>query len=114
MMGLLPRAAPALPWPEREDASGWSHAWSRRTGCSPRTARSTSTSTTARSTPAGCSCYGGRTKRRWPPKHGTILVYVKDPARSVFNADDIDRGPSMAPGLVSPEKVALGKPPTDV
>ena len=25
--------------------------------------------------------YGARTKRRWPAKHDTILVYVKDPAR---------------------------------
>lgn len=58
--------------------------------------------------------YGGRTRRRWPPKHGTILVHMRDPARYVFNADDVDREPSMAPGLVSPEKVALGELPTDV
>ena len=58
--------------------------------------------------------YGGRTKRRWPPKHDNILVYVKDPARYLFNTDDVDREPYMAPGLVSPEKVALGKLPTDV
>ena len=24
--------------------------------------------------------YGGKPKRRWPQKHDTILVYVKDPA----------------------------------
>ncbi len=58
--------------------------------------------------------YGGRTKRRWPPKHDNILVYVKDRAQYVFNTDDVDREPYMAPGLVSPEKVALGKLPTDV
>ena len=58
--------------------------------------------------------YGGRTRRKWPPKHDNILVYVKDPANYVFNADDIDRVPYMAPGLVGPEKAARGKLPTDV
>lgn len=58
--------------------------------------------------------FGGKTRKRWPTKHDTILVYVKDPARYVFNADDIDREPYMAPGLVTPEKVARGKLPTDV
>ena len=58
--------------------------------------------------------YGGRTRRRWPAKHDTILVYVKDPARYVFNTEDVDREPYMAPGLVNPEKRALGKLPTDV
>jgi len=29
--------------------------------------------------------YGGRPTRRWPPKHDNILVYVKDPARYVFD-----------------------------
>ncbi|HET8630352.1 MAG TPA: site-specific DNA-methyltransferase [Thermomicrobiales bacterium] len=58
--------------------------------------------------------YGGRTKKRWPPKHDTILVYVKDPLRYVFNADDVDREPYMAPGLVGPEKAARGKLPSDV
>ena len=58
--------------------------------------------------------YGGRTKRKWPPKHDNILVYVKDPGKYVFNADAIDRIPYMAPGLVGPDKVARGKLPTDV
>lgn len=57
--------------------------------------------------------YGGRTRRRWAPKHETILVYVKDPARYTFHADAIDRVPYMAPGLVGPEKAARGKLPTD-
>jgi len=57
--------------------------------------------------------YGGRGKRRWPPKHDNILVYVKDPKRYTFNADDIQRIPYMAPGLVSPEKARRGKLPTD-
>ncbi len=57
--------------------------------------------------------YGGRPKNRWPAKHDTILVYVKDPKRYTFNRDDIDRIPYMAPGLVGPEKAAKGKLPTD-
>src|SRR5512137_714802 len=57
--------------------------------------------------------YGGRTKKRWPPKHDNILVYVKDPEHYTFNVTDIDRIPYMAPGLVGPEKAARGKLPTD-
>jgi site-specific DNA-methyltransferase (adenine-specific) len=58
--------------------------------------------------------YGARTKRRWPPKHDTILVYVKDPDRYWFDAAEVDREPYLAPGLVTPEKAARGKLPTDV
>ena len=58
--------------------------------------------------------YGGRPKNRWPPKHDNILVYVKNPDNYVFNYDDIERIPYMAPGLVGPEKAARGKVPTDV
>ncbi len=58
--------------------------------------------------------YGGRSKRRWPAKHDTILVYVKDPARYHFDSEAVDREPYMAPGLVTPEKAAKGKLPTDV
>jgi site-specific DNA-methyltransferase (adenine-specific) len=58
--------------------------------------------------------YGARTKRRWPSKHDTILVYVKDPKQYHFNSEDVDREPYMAPGLVTPEKAAQGKLPTDV
>lgn len=57
--------------------------------------------------------YGGRPKNRWPPKHDNILLYVKNPARYVFNVDEIERIPYMAPGLVGPEKAARGKRPTD-
>jgi site-specific DNA-methyltransferase (adenine-specific) len=57
--------------------------------------------------------YGGRTKRRWPPKHDNILLYVKDPRNYTFNADAVERIPYMAPGLVGPEKAARGKLPTD-
>lgn len=58
--------------------------------------------------------FGGRSKKKWPAKHNTILVYVKDPYNYTFNADDVDREPYMAPGLVGPEKAAKGKFPTDV
>ena len=57
--------------------------------------------------------YGARAKRKWPAKHDNILVYVKNPKDYVFNVDDIDREPYMAPGLVGPEKAARGKLPTD-
>ncbi len=58
--------------------------------------------------------YGGKAKNRWPSKHDTILVYVKNPKNYYFNNSEVDREPYMAPGLVTPEKVALGKLPTDV
>ena len=58
--------------------------------------------------------YGGRSKRRWSPKHDNLLWYVNDPGRYTFNFDAIDRIPYMAPGLVGPEKAARGKTPTDV
>jgi site-specific DNA-methyltransferase (adenine-specific) len=58
--------------------------------------------------------FGARARRRWPAKHDTILVYVKDPAGYFFDSDEVDREPYMAPGLVTPEKVARGKLPTDV
>jgi site-specific DNA-methyltransferase (adenine-specific) len=58
--------------------------------------------------------YGGKSKSRWPSKHDTILVYVKNPAAYYFNSEAVDREPYMAPGLVTPEKVEKGKLPTDV
>jgi DNA modification methylase len=58
--------------------------------------------------------YGARSRRRWPAKHDTILVYVKDPSAYWFDAEQVDREPYMAPGLVTPEKAARGKLPTDV
>ena len=58
--------------------------------------------------------YGARATRRWPTKHDNILVYVKDPQRYHFDSADVDREPYMAPGLVTPDKVARGKLPTDV
>ncbi|PZQ87427.1 MAG: site-specific DNA-methyltransferase [Leifsonia xyli] len=58
--------------------------------------------------------YGGKSNRRWPAKHDTILVYVKNPDAYLFDNAAVDREPYMAPGLVTPEKVARGKLPTDV
>jgi site-specific DNA-methyltransferase (adenine-specific) len=58
--------------------------------------------------------FGGRPKRRWPAKHDTILWYALDPESYVFNFDEMDRIPYMAPGLVGEEKAARGKTPTDV
>lgn len=58
--------------------------------------------------------YGARSKSKWPAKHDNILVYVKDPKRYYFNSEEVDREPYMAPGLVTAEKAAKGKLPTDV
>ena len=58
--------------------------------------------------------YGARSKTRWPRKHDTILWYVRDPLRYVFHYGAMDRIPYLAPGLVSKEKAARGKTPTDV
>jgi site-specific DNA-methyltransferase (adenine-specific) len=58
--------------------------------------------------------YGARPRRRWPAKHDTILVYVRDPERYLYDAAEVEREPYMAPGLVTAEKAARGKLPTDV
>ena len=57
--------------------------------------------------------YGGRSKKRWSPKHDNILWYARTPDDYTYRYDDIDRIPYMAPGLVGPEKAARGKTPTD-
>jgi site-specific DNA-methyltransferase (adenine-specific) len=58
--------------------------------------------------------YGAKPRRRWPAKHDTILVYVRNPARYVFFSDQVEREPYMAPGLAGAERAARGKLPTDV
>ena len=58
--------------------------------------------------------FGGRSKTRWSAKHDNILWYAADPKRYTFRYADMDRIPYMAPGLVTPEKRARGKTPTDV
>ncbi len=57
--------------------------------------------------------YGGRPRDRWPAKHDNILVYTKSPGAHVFDREAVERIPYMAPGLVSAEKAARGKLPTD-
>ena len=42
---------------------------------------------------------GGKSKSRWPSKHDTILVYVKDPKNYYFDSKTVDREPYMALGL---------------
>ena len=58
--------------------------------------------------------YGARATKKWPAKHDTILVYVKNPKSYYFDNEAVDREPYMAPGLVTAEKAARGKLPTDV
>ncbi|MDJ0333767.1 site-specific DNA-methyltransferase [Salinibacterium sp. G-O1] len=58
--------------------------------------------------------YGARATKKWPSKHDTILVYVKNPKTYYFDNLAVDREPYMAPGLVTAEKAARGKLPTDV
>jgi site-specific DNA-methyltransferase (adenine-specific) len=58
--------------------------------------------------------YGAKPRSRWPQKHDTILVYVRDRARYHFDAEAVDREPYMAPGLVTPEQRERGKRPTSV
>lgn len=58
--------------------------------------------------------YGAKPKGRWPQKHDTILVYVKDIRQYHFDSEEVDREPYMAPGLVTPEKAAKGKRPVSV
>jgi DNA modification methylase len=58
--------------------------------------------------------YGAKPRRRWPAKHDTILVYVRDAGRYFFDSEAVDREPYMAPGLVTPEQRERGKRPTSV
>jgi site-specific DNA-methyltransferase (adenine-specific) len=58
--------------------------------------------------------YGAKPRRRWPAKHDTILVYVRTPGAHHFDAEAVEREPYMAPSLVTAEKAARGKRPTDV
>ncbi|MCP4139403.1 MAG: site-specific DNA-methyltransferase [Chloroflexi bacterium] len=57
--------------------------------------------------------FGGRSKSKWPAKHDTIFFYAKNPKAYIFNTNEIDREPYMAPGLVGKEKAQKGKLPTD-
>jgi site-specific DNA-methyltransferase (adenine-specific) len=58
--------------------------------------------------------YGAKPRSRWPQKHDTVLVYVRDPSAYLFDAEAVDREPYMAPGLVTAEQRERGKRPTSV
>src|SRR5690349_1811510 len=58
--------------------------------------------------------YGAKPRSRWPQKHDTILVYVRDPARYLFDAEEGDREPSAAPGVATPEERERGNRPARV
>lgn len=58
--------------------------------------------------------YGARSRTKWPAKHDSILWYALNPDRYIFNFEEMDRIPYMAPGLVTKEKAERGKTPTDV
>jgi site-specific DNA-methyltransferase (adenine-specific) len=58
--------------------------------------------------------YGAKPRRRWPQKHDTILVYVREPGGHWFDCEAVDREPYMAPGLVTAEQRERGKRPTSV
>ena len=57
--------------------------------------------------------FGGRSKSRWPTKHDNIYWFAKNPKDYIFNYESIERIPYLAPGLVTAEKAARGKTPTD-
>ncbi|HPY33581.1 MAG TPA: DNA methyltransferase [Anaerolineaceae bacterium] len=57
--------------------------------------------------------YGARSKKKWSTKHDNILLYVKNPDDYIFNFDEIERIPYMAPGLVGEKKAEKGKTLTD-
>jgi len=58
--------------------------------------------------------FGGRSTKRWSPKHDNILWYVKNPRKYTYNYDAIDRIPYISKSWVSEEKFEKGKTPTDV
>lgn len=58
--------------------------------------------------------YGARSKSKWSCKHDNILWYAKNPNDYIFNYEESDRIPYMAPSLVGAEKAERGKVPTDV
>ena len=58
--------------------------------------------------------YGSKSKKVWPNKHDNIYWLVKNPKDYIFNIKDTDTIPYLAPNLVTKEKAAKGKLPTDV
>jgi site-specific DNA-methyltransferase (adenine-specific) len=66
--------------------------------------------------------FGGRGKDRFAPKHDNILAYAKDANQHIFNLDEVDRIPYVAPEMQyvgrerdeAEKRIALGQVPTDV
>ena len=58
--------------------------------------------------------FGARAKTRWPAKHDNIYWFAKNPDDFIFNYEAVDTIPYMAPSLQTPERIARGKPLTDV
>lgn len=57
--------------------------------------------------------YGARSKKKYSTKHDTIFWYAKNKDSYIFNFDEVERIPYMAPGLVGKEKAEKGKTLTD-
>lgn len=53
--------------------------------------------------------YGAKSKKKWSAKHDNILWYAKNNKNYIFNFDQVDRVPYMAPKLAGKEKAARGK-----
>ena len=51
---------------------------------------------------------------RWAQQYQALFWVAKTPKKVHFNFENMERIPYMAPGLVSKEKAARGKTPTDV
>ena len=56
--------------------------------------------------------YGAKPKRRWPQKHDTILVYVKDPSATSSTPRRSSASPTWRPGSSRRRRRARGKMPT--
>lgn len=56
----------------------------------------------------------GRSGVGQPSTTRFLCTLIKDPAAHYYDTEAVDREPYMAPGLVTAEKAAKGKLPTDV
>lgn len=48
--------------------------------------------------------FGGKSTRKWPSKHDTILVYVKDPKNYHFDSAEVDGSPIWRRGWSDPRR----------
>ena len=51
--------------------------------------------------------FGGRSKRRWPAKHDTILVYSRHPGKNMFDAEAVSEVAFTEPGLTAPPEATV-------